>query len=138
MAKTILVDTGPLVAFFNRNDQYHTWAVDAFTEQSCTLLTCEAVISEVVFITKNDGRVTEALSGMIRDGFLQIHNALGEAPLEIIQMVEKYSDLPGSLADLCLVWLSEKTEGTPILTLDSDFHISRNAKGNPLSFRLPE
>ncbi len=137
MAGKLLVDTGPLVAFFNRNDRFHDWAVDALTEENYKLITCEAVISEVIFITKNDKRVARALISMVQDGFLEIHTALGEATIQIMEMVEKYSDLPSSLADLCLVWLSDEFEHVPIMTLDSDFNIYRSPYGDTLPVIMP-
>jgi|GEM_PF-999062 predicted nucleic acid-binding protein len=48
-AVELITDTGPLVAFFNRGDQYHSWAKEQFDRIFSPLITCEAVLSEVIF-----------------------------------------------------------------------------------------
>ena len=52
---SVICDTGPLVAFFSRTDQYHAWAREQFNRINQPLLTCEAVISEAVFLLQDDG-----------------------------------------------------------------------------------
>ena len=42
----VLVDTGPLVAFFDRRDAYHAWSAAQIAELLAPLHTCEAVLSE--------------------------------------------------------------------------------------------
>jgi predicted nucleic acid-binding protein len=52
---SLICDTGPLVAFFSRTDQHHRWAREQFHRIPQPLLTCEAVVSEVVFLLHDDG-----------------------------------------------------------------------------------
>jgi uncharacterized protein len=42
-------DTGFLVAFANRNDRHHDWAVRVAESVTEPLLTCEAVLAETAF-----------------------------------------------------------------------------------------
>lgn len=42
---TAICDTGPLVAYLNRHDPYHTWAVAVMKQVRPPLLTCEAVLT---------------------------------------------------------------------------------------------
>jgi len=51
--KCVLADTGPLVAILDRNDQDHAWAVREGRRVPPKMLTCEAVLSEVHFITRD-------------------------------------------------------------------------------------
>ena len=44
-----IADTGFLVAFANRADQHHSWAVELSRGVSEPLLTCEAVLAETGF-----------------------------------------------------------------------------------------
>ncbi len=136
MGRAVFLDTGPLVAFFNRRDQWHEWAVNAFAEAEAPFKTCDAVLSEVLFLTKNNPLVLEALSGMIRDQILSVEPVLSEEPLDVLVQVRKYTDLPGSLADLSLVWLCQQYGGT-ILTLDSDFYIYRDSGGKKPNVNMP-
>ena len=45
-----IADTGFIVAFANRNDRYHSWAVDLAKRASVPFLTCEAVLAEAAFL----------------------------------------------------------------------------------------
>lgn len=47
--RTIIADTGPIVAMLNRRDQFHTWAADSLKTIQEPLHTCEAVLTEVFF-----------------------------------------------------------------------------------------
>ncbi len=44
-----IADTGFLVAFGNRNDRHHAWAVGIAERVTEPLLTCEAVLAETAF-----------------------------------------------------------------------------------------
>ena len=44
MSRTLL-DTGPLVDFLNRNDQWHQWSKAQMGALAPPLLTCEAVLT---------------------------------------------------------------------------------------------
>jgi uncharacterized protein len=41
-----LLDTGPVVALFDKSDRYHTWAVKQWAQAPVPLLTCEAVLAD--------------------------------------------------------------------------------------------
>ncbi len=51
----VIVDTGPLVAYFNRRDRWHGWAVDQMSALSPPLVTCEPVITEACFLIHKAG-----------------------------------------------------------------------------------
>ena len=59
MIKPVLLDTGPLVAFLNRNDDAHEWAVARFKEIEPRFLTCEAVVSETIHLLQGRAVVLE-------------------------------------------------------------------------------
>ena len=50
--------------------------------------------------------------------------------------MERYHNVPMSLADACLVWLTEITD-LPICTLDTDFVIYRTRRGRALDLISP-
>lgn len=132
MAEAVLIDTGPLVAFFNRSDNWHDWAKKTMFEMQPPLITCEAVLSETLFLVKNNPAVVRALNSMIQEHIISVEPALSNAGNHVLDSVLKYSDLPGSLADLSLVYLYELQPKAFILTLDSDFHIYRDSKNRAL------
>jgi hypothetical protein len=43
----------------------------------------------------------------------------------VLKLLEKYADLPASLADVCLVRMSETFPDPVVLTTDTDFRIYR-------------
>ena len=48
-----IADTGFLVAFANRNDRHHPWALRVAERVSEPLLTCEAALAETAFHLKS-------------------------------------------------------------------------------------
>ena len=54
MTRTLL-DAGPLVAFLNRNDQWHAWARTQMGALPPPLLTCEPVLTEACFLIQRNG-----------------------------------------------------------------------------------
>jgi len=63
---TGIADTGFLVAFANRNDRYHTWALEIASRIDRALLTCDAVLAETAFHLQD----TSLVLAMIRDGLV--------------------------------------------------------------------
>jgi predicted nucleic acid-binding protein len=132
----ILMDTGPLVAYFYPRDAYHDWAVAQFEASAMPFLTCEPVVTETCFLVRRNGqaatRVLDALTrGVVRIG-LQLQDELSA----IREMMERYANVPMSLADACLVRLAELTD-LPICTLDSDFAVYRSHRRRPLTLISP-
>ncbi len=66
-----LLDTGPLVALLSSNDARHGWAVEQAKVAPTTVLTCDAVISEALFLLKRARINPDGLFGMAETGFLR-------------------------------------------------------------------
>jgi predicted nucleic acid-binding protein len=45
-----IVDTGPLVAFFDRSERHHLWAGERIEELDAPLLACEPVLTETIYL----------------------------------------------------------------------------------------
>lgn len=69
---TILIDTGPLYAFFDQRDQWHEWSVQQFARLKPPFVTCEAVISETAFLLNKFKIDTNPLFEFISRNLLQI------------------------------------------------------------------
>ncbi len=121
----LLCDTGPLAAFFNRRDQYHAWATQQFDRLFQPLLTCEAVVSETVFLLQDDGLSTEPVFEAIERGKLVVQFSAEEHWPDLRRLVRKYADLPMSLADACLVRMSEVADKCQVFTTDRAFRVYR-------------
>ena len=122
---SLICDTGPLVAFFNRADQYHAWAREQFKCISQPLLTCEAVISEAVFLLQDDGLAADPVFQALERGQVVVQFPAREHWPDLKRLMCKYADLPMSLADACLVRMTELTAQCQVLTTDRHFRIYR-------------
>ena len=121
MKSCIIVDTGPLVALLNSRDKHHAWVVQQLGNIQPPMLTCEAVLAEATYLTRAMPGARAALIEMLGEGFLNIGMALADQHSAILAMIRRYTDVPMSLADACLVRLAELYPQSPVLTLDSDF-----------------
>lgn len=125
MSPVILVDTGPLVAYLNARDRYHDWAKEQLGLVQPPLLTCEAVLSEVLFLLRGHRAAQAAVMGFVESGLLRLPFRLQDEAGTVSKLLQRYAEVPMSLADACLVRMSEQHGSTVVLTLDSDFAIYR-------------
>lgn len=137
MKDMIILDTGPLVAYLNQSDKFHSWAKIRFQKIVSPLITCQAVISEACFLTRNIPQGREAVLEMIERKLIQTEFNLNLEVKAIKQLIHKYQDVPMSLADASLVRMAEIYEDGKILTLDKDFNIYRKNKNFPLDCITP-
>ena len=133
----IIIDAGPIVALINSRDEHHRWARTKIRELNEPMLTCDAVLSEVLFLVSQSEngitRFTEILaSGAIQSDFVTSANIH-----ELAALIARYHTLPMSFADACLVRLSEIHDGSTVLTLDSHFQIYRKNGGEPIPVITP-
>lgn len=140
MADKIIIDTGPLLAYLDNRDGYHHWVTEQMAEIEPPLYTCEAVISETIFLLKRENIRTMYLFEILVRGDLVIEPVFNTQTNQkrIRAFIANYADLPASFADACLVRMHDTTRGASIFTLDDDFNIYRSQSGNPLSLIAPQ
>jgi uncharacterized protein len=127
--RRVIVDTGPLVAYFNARDRWHRWVVDQMSAFAAPLVTCEPVITEACFLIHRAGGQPAALIRKLDQGVLEVSIDLEEEAAAIETLLTRYADTPMSLADACLVRLAERYADCRVFTLDSDFeHYRRNGR----------
>ncbi len=131
MDQRIIVDTGPLVAFFNRRDEYHHWVLLQLSTLRGTLVTTESVISECLYLLDYSKVAITAIQDMVISKKLLISDVPARDFSEVLKLVEKYQDLPASRADVSLLVVYNSMKDAKILTLDSDFKIYRATDGKP-------
>lgn len=137
MRRTLL-DTGPLVAFLNRNDQWHEWSKAQMGALPPPLLTCEPVLTEACFlIQRNGGRPWELLK-KIQAGVLKVALELETEAAALEMLMRRYEDTPMSMADACLVRLSELYSDCQVFTLDADFRRYRRHGRQVIPLLTPE
>jgi predicted nucleic acid-binding protein len=120
-----IADTGFLVAFANRRDRYHTWAVRLAAEISDPLLTCEAVLAESAFHLRDTALALE----MVETGLVTPAFDLSENLAALADLARRYADREPDLADLCLIRMSELHPRHVVVTVDrADFRAGRNKR----------
>lgn len=125
----IIVDTGPLVAYFNRRDRWHRWVADQMAALNPPLVTCEPVLTEACFLIQRAGGRPVDLIRKVAQRSLEIGIDLEEDAAGVESLMQRYADTPMSLADACLVRLTERFADCRLFTLDSDFeHYRRNGR----------
>ena len=120
-----IVDTGPLVAFFDRAERNHRWVAERFEELDAPLLVCEPVLAETAYLLARYPRAQDALLDLIQIGALSVAFRIDEHIGALRKLLQKYRDTPMSLADACIVRMSELHDRHAVLTLDSDFLVYR-------------
>jgi predicted nucleic acid-binding protein len=123
MKPVVLLDTGPLVAFLSERDADHAWAIAQFQRLQPPWLTCEAVITETTHLLRDVRGAQVAILEMIERGALQVPFDLESEAAHVRRLMSKYSDVPMSLADACLVRMAELNPTPTVLTLDRHFNI---------------
>ena len=136
MARNVLVDAGFLVALLHSRDMHHKWAATRAHDLPPPWTTCEAVLSEAYHLLGERG--ASSLGEVLRRRALVIAFELAENVQAITKLIEKYSNVPMSLADACLVRMTETLADPIILTTDEDFRVYRRHSRQVVPCVTPE
>jgi uncharacterized protein len=123
MARNVIVDAGFLVALLSRRDAHHDWAGANAARHVPPWSSCEAVLSEAFHLLGAPGR--SPLSGLLRRQAVVSAFDLSKDLQPVLTLMQKYANVPMSLADACLVRMTETRDDPVILTTDSDFRVYR-------------
>src|SRR3990170_8645422 len=116
MARSVLVDAGFLVALLSRRDGNPRWAPAHPPPLPPPWRTCEAVLSEAFHLLGSRGG--PALVALLRRRVVVPAFDLGQNLERVLKLMEKYADVPMSLADACLVRMTETLADPNLLTTD--------------------
>lgn len=129
-----IADTGFIVAFRNRTDRHHRWAVDLAEKVTEPLLTCESVLSEAAFHLGSANSVLE----LVEDGLLAIAFDSSAELRALLELAERFKDRQPDLADLCLIRMSELYPRHFVITVDeADFRVYRRNKRDVIPLVCP-
>jgi predicted nucleic acid-binding protein len=128
-----IVDAGVIVAFLNRHDVHHDWAVSLVESVEEPLLTVDVVLAEAAFHVES----VMSVQGLISAGLIKVDFNLNQH-LERIKVLDKrYADRAPDLADICLICLSEREPKLLVITVDSDFLIYRRHQRERIPVIMP-
>lgn len=116
----IVVDTGPLVALFNRFDRYHAVSTHLLERHPGPLLVPGTVLIEVCqVLEKRVGHKAEAR-------FLEVFSDTGFTLVDLVEddlrrmsaLVRRYASLPLGAADASVIAVAERLDVPTVATLD--------------------
>jgi predicted nucleic acid-binding protein len=134
----IIADTGPLVAFLQENDAHSEWTRQTFDRLTAPFLTCESVISEACFLVGRMGGDPNDLLDLVARGLIELRFDLRHEVERVRALMKRYRSVPMSLADACLVRMSEQTPACRVVTFDRDFRIYRRHDRRPIPVLMPD
>jgi len=128
-----IADTGLLVAFINRGDKYHDWAVNLAGQLTAPLLTCESVLSECAFHTD-----AKYVFELLRLDFVTLSFDCNDHLSQLEALATRYADRSPDFADVCLIRMSELFPKHPVITIDrEDFRVYRRNKRESIPLICP-
>jgi len=117
--KSWLVDTGPLVAYLDAGDPYHSTTASLWDEFTGRLCTTSAVITEAMHFVSVHPEGSESLAELISVSSTEVYDLTQPPELrQAAALMKKYSDIPMDFADATLVLLAEAIDVNDILSLD--------------------
>lgn len=137
MTKAVLIDTGPLIAFLSAESIRREWVKNQWQRATPPFFTCEPVFTEAAFLLKRERRNTDALFDLLERGSVQLAFNLQDQQAAVRALMHRYANRPMSLADACLVRMSEMHRDAQVLTLDSDFRIYRRHGNKVIPLLIP-
>ena len=123
--KNTLIDAGPIIALFNKNDYYHN-KIRLFLKDYKGILTSTwPVITEVAHMLDFNTQTQIDFLTWVNLGGIYIEDIEKEGIARMIELSKKYSDIPMALADASLIVIEEKRNIKEIITINDDYYIYR-------------
>ena len=131
-----ICDSGPLVAYLNRNDPYHTWAVEVMKQVGSPLLTTEPVLTEVAYFLRADRVDVDPLFQLLERDAVKLDLQVTTHWPRLRTLMARYDQM--DLADASIVVLSERHPRCQVVTVDrKDFSIYRRNDRRVIDFIAP-
>lgn len=125
MPNIILVDAGPLITLFDKDDRYHLKMKEFVRNGKFKFVTTTAVMTEVSHMLDFSAAAQiHFLEWVMREGVI-LHEITQGDIARILELTLKYKDLPMDFADATLVVAAERSGIRTIISIDSDFDVYR-------------
>ena len=131
--KNTLVDAGPLIALFDKDDIYHKQILEFLKSYNCHLYTTWPVITETLYVLSFSTEVQLDFLSWLDRGGLRVLNFDQSILKRVIDLTKKYKDLPADFADASLLAVAEREDIKDIISIDSDFNVYKTEKGTFLN-----
>ena len=123
--KSILIDAGPIIALFDGSDRYHQTIITFLKKESCQLVSTWPAVTKASHMLNFDNNAQFSMLEWIKRGGMVMYTIEAKDIQRIINLTQKYNDVPMDLADASLVVAAETLGIREILTIDSDFYVYR-------------
>jgi len=134
---SVIVDTGPLVALLNRRERHHAWAAKIMDTMEPPIFTCDPVLSEACFLLQDTDGGPDAVMELVARGIVRSDFRVMAEVDSVRALMKKFATVPMSLADACVVRMTELDQKSVVLTLDSDFKVYRRNKRHVVPTLMP-
>jgi predicted nucleic acid-binding protein len=131
--ENFLIDAGPLIALFNKRDNYHTSIVDFLKTNNAVYWTTWPVLTEASHMLDFSFKAQINLLEWVNRGGVQFVNLSEKHISSIITYSQKFSDVPMDLADASLMVASDIIQTHKIVSINSAFYIYRNFRNKYLT-----
>lgn len=121
----VVLDTGPWVALLVQSEANHAWAKAQFAALKPPFLTCQPVLTETLYLVAELKNGPETVFKFLERGAVQLDFELERHLEPVSRLMQRYAAVSMSLADACLVRMTELHADAKVLTLDSDFRVYR-------------
>lgn len=131
-----IVDAGPLVAWLNKDDQWHAWAAETLAQSRGPLHTTEIVLGEACYHLGGNSAPVQALLDWVRRGAVVLHPLWPRHLARTQELMLKFERMDA--ADASLVVLSELHPRATVVTVDArDFRVYRRFRRDSLPLLTP-
>ena len=134
-AARTLVDSGPLIALFNRADQWHAEVLAWLgAHPKATLITTWPVMTEVCALLARRLNNEAALDFLrwIQRGGIAVDRPEPTSIEQVLAISERFADLPFDLADASVAEAAARLKINAVLTIDSDFDFYLDSAGKAM------
>jgi predicted nucleic acid-binding protein len=125
MPKRVVVDAGPLIALFDKDDRYHERAIRFLKGFKGQLLSNIAVVTKVTHLLDFSIKAQADFIRWIASHAVSLIEVTNDDLYRIVELTEKYADLPMDFADASLVVICERLKIRDVASVDKDFLVYR-------------
>jgi len=135
LAATAVADTGFLIALLRDRDVHRDWAAAVAGEFATPWHSCESVLTEAFHLLPR--HAVPALAALLRRATVVVSFEFAPHQEAVLGLMQKYADVPMSLADACLVRMTEVLPDPVVLTTDTHFRVYRRNGRRVVQCRMP-
>jgi uncharacterized protein len=123
--RKVIIDSGPIIALFDKDDAYHEHAIGFLRDFKGELITNFAVVTEATHLLDFSVQAQTDFLQWLLEGGISVAEILPDDLDRVIELMKKYADLPGDFADATLIALCERLKIKEIASVDKDFTVYR-------------